>query len=572
MGFNPRIKFLRQFFLVEEKENINKEKGEMREISENGEDKKTEQENIIPKKMDLDLSKTFRSEFNFLKFPFFDLSARMSKKDRIEIREIEETETEKIEIIWQVSRNIDSEFPSSFARRVHKEVIEKSLNNTKRPVPRLIKLGSLRQICKTMKISPSGGNCNEIKKALENIKSAKITTKGTFRKKEKNGKKKYHEGHFNLYDMVFFTGETLPDGTGADSVYILLNDMYIRNFNYNYVVPMDYKYFQFLEGDIASRMYEIFIIWFFPALENGKNYIDKEYSTLCNYFPLTRQNEKWKAKGQLKKAHQQHLLSGFLATEPEWININKKNDWQIRYWIGEKAKNWHLQNKKLANTGKEIKKINFSTGKEEDYKKTEKKSEEKAKGDFLVEQLIALGVTQKVADDLVEHSHPRAVEDWIEAIHETKAKDKPAFLVKAIKEKWELPEIFKIKREEKKKKEAMIRKEKITTDLSDQYEKYKNERINFYLRQISQEQKEIELQKIKQSLVKKYPIAKTWHGKILESTLKATFLDNIKKEINLLSFQDWLEKEKNIQKEKIFEVEKIEEKNDFESQTMQQTL
>jgi len=121
MGFNPRLKF----FLVEENEH--REKEEMREISKNGEEKNPEQKNIMPKKIDLELSKTFRSEFNFLKFPFFDLSARMSKKDRIEIRETEETENEKIEIIWQVSRNIDSEFPSSFARRVHKEVIERAI-------------------------------------------------------------------------------------------------------------------------------------------------------------------------------------------------------------------------------------------------------------------------------------------------------------------------------------------------------------------------------------------------------------------------------------------------------------
>ena len=64
MGFNPRLKFLKQFFLVEEHEN--KGRGEMKEISESGKDK---QINIIPKEMDLDLSKTFRSEFNFLKFP-----------------------------------------------------------------------------------------------------------------------------------------------------------------------------------------------------------------------------------------------------------------------------------------------------------------------------------------------------------------------------------------------------------------------------------------------------------------------------------------------------------------------
>ena len=108
----------------------------------------------------------------------------------------------------------------------------------------MIKLGSFRQVCEKMNIAESGENVKEIKKALRDIKAATIDVKGTFRQKEKNGVKKFFEGIFSLYDMVFFTGEKLPDGTDADAIYIILNDMYVQNFNNNFVVPLDYPYLQ----------------------------------------------------------------------------------------------------------------------------------------------------------------------------------------------------------------------------------------------------------------------------------------------------------------------------------------
>ncbi len=246
-----------------------------------------------------------------------------------------------MEILWRVSRHINSDIPSSFARRIHKKIVEEVLNTIEKPVHRLIRIGSLRQICKKMNIAVSGKNTKEIKKALRDITLAKIETKRSFRIKESNGVKKYFEGLFNLYDGVFYTGEKLPDGKEADAVYILLSDYYVQNFNNNFVVPLDYNYYQSLKGDLASRMYEILSLSFYPALERRELYIQKSYSELCDYFPFTRQDKKWRAKKQLKSAHNQHLASGFLKSEPEWQDIGKKDDWLIKYQIGPKAERWY---------------------------------------------------------------------------------------------------------------------------------------------------------------------------------------------------------------------------------------
>lgn len=527
MGFPSRFQFLKQIFLNENKEEM-KDKNKIE---------------VIKKSTSLDIPKTFKSEFHFLKFPFFDLSPRASKKDKIEIKEKEITEEGEIEVLWKVVRGLERDFPSILARRIHKEVIEKILNNTKKPIPRLIKLGSLRNICREMNITGSGRNFEKIKKALKDIKSAEIEAKGTFRQREKNGVKKFFEGSFNLYDMVFFTGETLPNGKEANAVYVMLNDMYVQNFNYNFVVPLDYHYFKSLKGDIASRMYEILSVWFYPALENGRKYIQKEYSEICNYFPLTRQNTKKRAKGQLRKAHQQHIKNGVLATDPEWMDIGEENDWLIRYWIGPKAKEWHKQNKRIGNEKEEIKRIENPRRIREGEKKGTEEVIKKETTE-LINQLIELGVTRKVAENLVENNTCEVVEGWAKAVFKTKAKDKAAFVVKAIEEKWELPEVFKKKREDEETKKELLKKQNELSKFCLQYEEYKQEQINSCLRKITLEKKRQELKEIKERLFKTCPVSRTWDKEMLQGTIEASFKENVEKKANILFFEEWLKEQK----------------------------
>ena len=546
MVSNFRFNSLKQIFFGQEEE----EKEETMKDTSNQEGDKQ----IIPKKeIELAIPETIRSEFHFLKFPFFDLCPRTSKKDRIEVKEVEETTEGKIEVWWKVSRNIDSDLPSSFARKIHKEVVEKTLNGALKPIQRLIRLGSMRQICKDMNIAASGKSIKEIKKALQDIKAATIEAKGTFRKKEKNGAKKFFEGSFNLYDMIFFTGETLPDGAEADAVYILLNDMYVQNFNNNFVVPLDYQYFQVLRGDISSRMYEVLSVWFYPALENGKTYIEKWYSELCNYFPLIRQNKQFKAKGILKDAHQQHVKNGFLAREPEWIDTSKKDDWLIRYYIGPKASNWYKQNKKVSPLAGEIKqlekplvvkKLVREEKKEENIPEQQAKTEENP----LVKQLVDLGITQRIAKKLVEQGKPELIEAWIGAINDVSAaKDKAAFLVRAIQEDWALPEIYKQRKEQKKKQEeeqVKLRKREEEGNIRAQYQNYRDTAIETYLKQIPPEQYEQNLVRVKQEFLKTYPMAKHWdEASVLRHTLEAIYKEEVKKLICFLTLEEWAKQE-----------------------------
>lgn len=290
--------------------------------------------------------KILRSEFNFLKFPFFDL-CKKSKRDKIEIKENIENEKGKALVYWRVSRNTEHNFPSSLDKKVFLGV-NKVIDRLPKPIDSRepIRLGSLRDICRLIRIDDnSGKNVKDIKEALERITATAITAKGTFYLKDKD---EFLDRTFHLFDDVIFTGSQLKGGEKADAVYLYLSEFYIQNINANYVVPLHWEYYQTLRGHIVARMYEFLGLYFFVALENNKRFVQFGYSKLCDFFPIVRQNELWKAKKQLIQSHKRLLDDKFFSKEPEWIKKrNVKNDWIIRYWIGQRARDEWRRNKEL---------------------------------------------------------------------------------------------------------------------------------------------------------------------------------------------------------------------------------
>lgn len=273
----------------------------------------------------------FRSERNFLHYPFFRLSDK--KADKIELWEQVERNGECVEILWKITRNVDRDLPSPLGRKIHKMVVERIINAMPRPIPSFIRLGSLREICRIIGISER--HTSEIKKALEDIVLAGVQSKGTFYSKIK---KAYIEETFHFYDGVIFAGQSLPDGTTADAVYVVLGRWLLENINAGYTVPLDWDYFRSLKGEIASRMYELLSLDFFVALEQGRKHVDKLYSQWCPYFPLTPQDKFWKVKKQLSQAFKQHVESRFFDESPLFSPIfGKQSDWTICFFIGAKA-------------------------------------------------------------------------------------------------------------------------------------------------------------------------------------------------------------------------------------------
>src|SRR5258708_37010779 len=88
-----------------------------------------------------------------------------------------------------------------------------------RPLPKLIRLGSLREIAERLDM---GGNTNVIKRALRQNASAFITVKVAYTNVD--GSEKTLEADFTRYSVIF-TGEKLPHKRRPQCPYLSLDDV-----------------------------------------------------------------------------------------------------------------------------------------------------------------------------------------------------------------------------------------------------------------------------------------------------------------------------------------------------------
>jgi hypothetical protein len=182
---------------------------------------------------------------------------------------------------------------------------------------------------------------------------------------------------------VIYRGQQLPNGYIADAVYLFLDDLYLRNLNAQYTVPIDWNLWERLNGDIAQRMYEILSLDSFLAFERkvrelriqepgasfseifnklphylGRISFEKCYRSYCQYFPIAPQNTRWRARQQLASAHAQLAKERYFYLDP---NLEGKNwqivpgqpqNWRIRYYVGKKAFDEYWQAKRRFLSGK----------------------------------------------------------------------------------------------------------------------------------------------------------------------------------------------------------------------------
>ena len=412
-------------------------------IQKQNENKMTEEKpkqtelDIIEKEKQLIIPKILRTEFNFLKYPFFDLS-KTSKRDRIEIKENIESSEGRAELVWKVTKNVEFGFPSAFDKKLHRAV-EQIVDKMPKPIQNPVKLGSLRSLCTLMKINPSGVNTNEVRNSLQRIVATTIQSQGVFYLKNE---KRTLNDTFHLYDRVLLTGDELPDGKKADGVYLVLSSWYLQNINANYVVPLDWDYYQKLQGNITTRMYEFIGLFIYAALENSQTFVQTRYSRICDYFPLIRQDEKWKAQKQLGPAHTELIKDKYFA-DVEWFDCPGKRDWLIKYYIGERAIAEWRRNKTYYRY--EI----SATKKNEPLPECNHEQEQTLAG-----ELVKRNITSTVAEKLCKDYPEDRIKIWIEAIDyliEIKSpliKKNPAgYLIKAIEGNWALPPNFVPKEE-----------------------------------------------------------------------------------------------------------------------------
>src|SRR5512135_1280265 len=148
---------------------------------------------------------------------------RLAKQGAPHIQVREASPTGDVLISWQVAHSSQYGQPGPLAYKVDTLVVNRRIEEASRPIPRIIRLGSLKDLCRELGLTECGPNTNQVRKALYQNVSALITAK--LRYKSSDGTWRSIEFGDTRYGIVF-TGETLPDGRIADAVYLILHDFY----------------------------------------------------------------------------------------------------------------------------------------------------------------------------------------------------------------------------------------------------------------------------------------------------------------------------------------------------------
>jgi hypothetical protein len=260
---------------------------------------------------------------------------RLAKRDEVEIDLQQEGENGEPSFKWEVTYNQKHGQPGPLAYKVDTLIVNRRIDEAGRPIPGVVKLGSLTELCAALGVTESGENRANLKKALHQNASAYITAKIRYR--TKTGKEKWGEIGYTRYSVVF-TGEFLPDGSVADAVYIIPNPSFRDLLNHVEVRPLDYDYLTALTPG-AQRFYELLSFQMYGAIAGNRPRAKMVYSEYCMHAPQARYFNFDRVKKQMFKIHAPHREAGYIAKidyEPAKDGQGAP-DWAMLYTPGPRA-------------------------------------------------------------------------------------------------------------------------------------------------------------------------------------------------------------------------------------------
>ena len=241
-----------------------------------------------------------------------------------------------LELRWDVSYNARYGPPGPLAYKLDTIVINQILDGLPRPLPRVFKVGSLRQVSTQLAVQVSGRQYAHLTRAFHQNASAYIVA--YLRYRGRDGSERTLNAGFTRYSVIL-TGERLPDGTHADAVYLVLSEPYWEVLNHAPVRPLDYTYLKDLTP-MAQRLYELVSYKMFTALKYRHPHATLRYSEYCLLSTQQRYTEAIPMQKQMYKVHQPHVRSGYL-TKVHYAGTTDADgqpDWLLQYTPGPKAR------------------------------------------------------------------------------------------------------------------------------------------------------------------------------------------------------------------------------------------
>jgi len=323
---------------------------------------------------------------------------------------------------WEVTYNSKYGQGGPLAYKVDTLVVNRLLDQLGRPLPELVRIGSLSAVCRSLGTQDTGPNIANLKSAFLQNASAFINAK--IRYKTKSGREKWAEMGYTRYSVVF-TGEALPDGTHADAVYIVLNPPYRELLNHVETRPLDYDYLKKLAPG-PQRFYELLSFQIYGAIASARPRAKMLYSDYCNCAPQIRYRDFNHLKKQMYKLHVQHRESGYITKVDyeETTDTEGISDWEMFYTPGPKA---FAEYK--AFTYRRTQQTMLTAPVISDTHQTPPVPEQAVlgfseAGSELLADMVSRGIAERKARDLMAHLKPgQEVRDQLEYVDSLISKD-----------------------------------------------------------------------------------------------------------------------------------------------------
>jgi len=389
---------------------------------------------------------TIRVETALSRYPVH----RLARKGSIKIEVTEANGLREAGVQWKVSYNSEYGQPGPLAYKLDTLVVNRRIEEATRPIPRIIRLGSLHDICRELGVS-EGKNIVTVKNALHQNASAYITAKIQYR--QPDGSERTLEAGFTRYSVIL-TGEKLPNGRKADGVYIILNDSFIQVINGATTRPLDYDYLKGLPP-APQRFYELLSYQMYAALKYDRPRAKLTYSDLCAHAPQTRHTDWEHVRSQMNKVHRPHRESGYIAKVDFQQTTDSQGlpDWVMLYMPGPKARaEYRVFTKRGGLPLVEIEPLDITP--------------QLPAPEQLEQELIQRGVTALVAQELVRDYPEDKVRvqiervDWLIEKKPEKIAEPAAYLVQAIKSDYAAPKGFISAAERQRRQEARQARER----------------------------------------------------------------------------------------------------------------
>lgn len=399
---------------------------------------------------------TIRVETAFSRYPIH----RLAKRGNVQIEILETDESGELRASWEVSYNSRFGQPGQLAYKVDTIIVNRRIDEEGRPLPKVIRLGSLRDICRELNLN-EGQATRQIKRALHQNASAYINAKITYIASDRS--ERFIEFGATRYDVVF-TGRKLPDGNRADGVYIILHDLFRELLDGVQKRPLDYEYLKELPPG-PQRFYELLSFQIYAALKHGRPRARLLYSEYCTYAPQVRYFDYDHVKKQMYKVHQPHRRTGYISSVQfrQVQDREGQTDWEMLYTPGRRAKAefraFTAPKKTLtAKANSQLKSSESDAGVREDQTSPVM--------DPLVEQLIKFGIAESKASELVDRNRT-AAEAQIAAYPYREAakprKNAAGWLIAAIEGNYTLPVAY-VEEQEKKRQAAKSKEQRATVE------------------------------------------------------------------------------------------------------------